>query len=247
MTDQLEIKALTSGYDGKIAISDISLSVKMGSLTALLGANGAGKSTLMKSIAGLTRPFSGRILLDGTDITGKSPRAIVKLGISYVPEGRAIARALSVKENLLLGGMTCSVRENQRQMDLVLSLFPEIAERLSSKAWQLSGGQQQMLAIGRALMSNPRIVLLDEPSLGLAPLLVKRVFERLGELRRTGLTILLVEQNYWITMKSADCAYFMRNGRIVGRKDAAEMREAEDLDVILSAYFGTSTEKVRVS
>ncbi|WP_457093573.1 ABC transporter ATP-binding protein [Microvirga sp. P5_D2] len=247
MTEQLEVMSLVGGYDGKIAINDISMSVKKGSLTALLGANGAGKSTLMKTIAGLVRPFSGRILFEGTDIAGKSPRALVKLGISYVPEGRAIAKALTVRENLLLGGMTRGAHENQTQMDLVLALFPEIAERLSSKAWQLSGGQQQMLAIGRALMSNPRLMLLDEPSLGLAPLLVKRVFERLGELRRTGLTILLVEQNYWITMKSADCAYFMRNGRIVGRKDASEMREAENLDAVLSAYFGTSTEKVSVS
>lgn len=247
MTDQLEVKALFAGYDGKIAIGDISLDVKKGSMTALLGANGAGKSTLMKAIAGLVRPFSGQVLFEGEDVSGKSARTLVQRGISYVPEGRAIARALSVKENLHLGGMTRSVRENQTQMELVLTLFPEIAERLSSKAWQLSGGQQQMLAIGRALMSNPRLMLLDEPSLGLAPLLVKRVFERLGELRGTGLTILLVEQNYWITMKSADCAYFVRNGKIVGRKEAAEMRQAENVEAILSTYFGTATEKVSAS
>lgn len=247
MSDLLDVQGLTGGYDGKVAIEDISITVQKGSLTALLGANGAGKSTLMKTVAGLVRPFSGKILFEGQDIIGRSSQSLVKQGISYVPEGRAIARALSVKENLLLGGMTRSKHENQVQMDLVLALFPEIAERLSARAWQLSGGQQQMLAIGRALMSNPRLMLLDEPSLGLAPLLVKRVFERLGELRRTGLTILLVEQNYWITMKSADCAYFVRNGKIVGRKEAAEMREAGDLEAILSAYFGNSAEKVNVS
>jgi branched-chain amino acid transport system ATP-binding protein len=243
MSDLLEIEALTSGYEGKVAIEGISLAVAGGSLTALLGANGAGKSTLMKAVAGLIHPFSGRILFDGKDITGKDARLLVKSGISYVPEGRAIARSLSVRENLLLGGMTRSAADNRVQLDLVMSLFPEIAERQGSPAWQLSGGQQQMLAIGRALMSRPRLLLLDEPSLGLAPLLVKRVFDRLGELRTTGLTILLVEQNYWITMKAADCAYFMRSGRIVGRKEAAEMRAAESLDDILSAYLGASKEK----
>lgn len=240
MSEYLQIEHLAGGYDGKMAIEDVTLSVAKGSLTALLGANGAGKSTLMKSVAGLISPFSGRIHFDGEEITGRNTRLLVKRGISYVPEGRAIARALSVKENLLLGGMTRDARENREQIDVVLSLFPEIAERQSSPAWQLSGGQQQMLAIGRALMSRPRLLLLDEPSLGLAPLLVKRVFDRLEELRRTGLTILLVEQNYWITMKVADCAYFMRSGRIAGRKDAAEMRAANSLDDILSAYLGTS-------
>jgi len=247
MSEHLHVEGVTSGYDGKVAIENITLDVEAGSLTALLGANGAGKSTLMKSIAGLIVPFSGSIRFEGREMAGKDARRLVEQGVSYVPEGRAMARALSVKENLLLGGMTRSRAENRIQMELVLSLFPEIAERLGSPAWQLSGGQQQMLAIGRALMSSPRLLLLDEPSLGLAPLLVKRVFERLEELRRTGLTILLVEQNYWITMKIADCAYFMRSGRIVGRKDGAEMRQAGGLDDILAAYLGTSTQKADAS
>lgn len=247
MTEHLQIEQVTAGYDGKVAIETVTLSVARGSLTALLGANGAGKSTLLKSVAGLITPFSGRIRFDGQDITGRDTRQLVKAGISYVPEGRAIARALSVRENLLLGGMTRSTGENREQIEVVLALFPEIAARQSSPAWQLSGGQQQMLAIGRALMSRPRLLLLDEPSLGLAPLLVKRVFDRLEELRRTGLTILLVEQNYWITMKAADCAYFMRSGRIVGRKDADDMRASDNLDDILSAYLGTSLEKANAS
>lgn len=247
MTDHLRVENITSGYDGKVAIENISLEVQTGSLTALLGANGAGKSTLMKTVAGLMAPFAGRIYFDGQDLTGKDARHLVKMGVPDVPEGRAMARALSVKENLLLGGMTRSKHENREQLDVVLALFPEISERLASPAWQLSGGQQQMLAIGRALMSNPRLLLLDEPSLGLAPLLVRRVFERLEELRRTGLTILLVEQNYWLTAKIADCAYFMRSGRIVGRKDGAEMRTADGLEEILAAYLGNTTQEAMAS
>lgn len=247
MAEYLEIQGVDCGYDGKVAIADISISVKKGSLTALLGANGAGKSTLLQAVAGLISPFSGQIRFEGQPITGLNARRRVTMGISYVPEGRAIARALSVHENLLLGGMTRSKAEGRRQIELVLSLFPEISERLSTPAWQLSGGQQQMLAIGRALMSEPQLLLLDEPSLGLAPLLVNRVFERLEELRKSGLTILLVEQNYWITMKIADCAYFMRSGSIVGCKNAEEMRAAGSMDEILSAYLGSSKQRAVAS
>jgi len=238
MSEVLTIENLTCGYDGKIAIKQVDMRVEPGSLTALLGANGAGKSTLMKAVAGLVTPFSGRITYGGKPISGMDTRQLVGMGISYVPEGRAIARSLTVRENLILGGITRSKADNARQIEAVLALFPEVAERLASPAWQLSGGQQQMLAIGRALMSNPQLLLLDEPSLGLAPLLVRRVFNRLEELRRGGLTILLVEQNYWLTMKIADCAYFMRSGRVIGRKEAAEMRAAQSMDDILSAYLG---------
>lgn len=238
MTKGLSIENLTCGYDGKIAINRVDMTVEPGSLTALLGANGAGKSTLMKAVAGLVPPFSGRITYDGEVISGKDTRKLVEMGISYVPEGRAIARSLTVRENLILGGITRTKADNARQIEAVTALFPEVAERLSSPAWQLSGGQQQMLAIGRALMSAPKLLLLDEPSLGLAPLLVRRVFNRLEELRRGGLTILLVEQNYWLTMKIADCAYFMRSGHLIGRKEAAEMRAARNVDDILSAYLG---------
>ncbi|WP_108663234.1 ABC transporter ATP-binding protein [Acuticoccus kandeliae] len=242
MADDLEITGLHCGYDGKPAIENVSMVVENGSLTALLGANGAGKSTLMKAVAGLITPYSGEVRFGGEVVTGWSARRHVEVGISYVPEGRAIARALTVRENLLLGGITRSKQDNASRMDLVLSLFPEIAERLASPAWQLSGGQQQMLAIGRSLMSGPRLLLLDEPSLGLAPLLVNRVFERLEELRKSDLTILLVEQNYWMTMKIANSAYFMRNGRIVGHKRADEMRSAEGQEDILAAYLGHGAE-----
>ncbi|MGB3069218.1 MAG: ABC transporter ATP-binding protein [Ottowia sp.] len=247
MPDFLRAQALSGGYDGKPAIHHVTLDVEKGSLTALLGANGAGKSTLMKVIAGLLPPLSGRLLFDEREITGWEAPRLVREGIAYVPEGRAIARSLTVKENLLLGGVTRSGGENKAQLDKVLALFPELSERLASPSWQLSGGQQQMMVIGRALMSRPRLLLLDEPSLGLAPLLVKRVFDRLEELRRSGLTILLVEQNYWMTMKVADRAYFMRNGRIVGRQEAADMRAADSLDHILSVYLGKSSEAKELS
>lgn len=247
MPDYLQVRALTGGYDSKAVIGNVTLDVEKGSLTALLGANGAGKSTLMKLVAGLLPPQSGQVLFNGEDVTGWKAERLVKCGVAYVPEGRAIARALTVKENLLLGGMTRSSSENKAKLETVLTLFPELTERLASPSWQLSGGQQQMMVIGRALMSHPRLLLLDEPSLGLAPLLVKRVFERMEELRRGGLTILLVEQNYWISMKVADRAYFMRNGRIVARKEAAEMRAADSRDQILSVYLGKSSETTEVS
>lgn len=242
MSNYLEVRGLRGGYDGKTVLSDVSLDVEQGSLTALLGANGAGKSTLMKLVAGLLSPQAGRVRFNGEDVTGWPATKLVRSGIAYVPEGRAIARALTVKENLLLGGMTRSSSEGKAQLETVIALFPELSDRLSSPAWQLSGGQQQMMVIGRALMSHPRLLLLDEPSLGLAPLLVKRVFDRLQELRQGGLTILLVEQNYWMSMKVADRAYFMRNGRIVARQEAEEMRSAESLDQILSVYLGKASE-----
>lgn len=247
MSNSLEVRDLRGGYDGKAVLSDVSLDVEQGSLTALLGANGAGKSTLMKLVAGLLSPQAGRVRFNGEDVTGWPATKLVRSGIAYVPEGRAIARALTVKENLLLGGMTRSSSEGKAQLETVIALFPELSDRLSSPAWQLSGGQQQMMVIGRALMSHPRLLLLDEPSLGLAPLLVKRVFDRLEELRRGGLTILLVEQNYRMSMKVADRAYFMRNGRIVARQEAEEMRSAESLDQILSVYLGKTSEASEAS
>lgn len=241
MSDLLRIKNITSGYQGKAVIDNISFGVKAGTITALLGANGAGKSTLMKSIAGLVKPFSGRIEFEGQDITDKDARTVVKMGVSYVPEGRAMARQLSVGENLQLGGLVRDTATRKRQFDLVMDLFPEISTRLESPAWQLSGGQQQMLAIGRALMGNPRLLMLDEPSLGLAPLLIKRVFEQLVKLRDAGITMLVVEQNYWITAQVADSAWFIRNGRLVGNKSGEEMRTRESLDEVVKTYLGAKS------
>ncbi|MGX5733741.1 ABC transporter ATP-binding protein [Bosea thiooxidans] len=247
MTDMLLVENLSSGYHGTPAIEHVSLRVETGSVFALLGANGAGKSTLLKCIAGLMPAYSGRIVYKGEDVTGETARTRVRSGISYVPEGRAIVTSLSVDENLLLGGLHVERATVRQRRELVLELFPEIRERLTSPAWQLSGGQQQMLAIGRALMSGPELLLLDEPSLGLSPLLVKRVFNQLSELQKQfALTVILVEQNYRLTLKVAHAASFMRNGRIVGHHSAADLRTPEAYQHIISAYFGAPSEGAAV-
>ena len=243
MTDMLLVEKLTAGYQGNPAIEQGSLTGEAGSVFGLLGANGAGKSTLLKCIAGLMPAYSGRVLYKGKDVTAETARTRVRSGIAYVPEGRAIVTSLSVDENLFLGGLHVERATVRERRELVLALFPEIGERLSSPAWQLSGGQQQMLAIGRALMSGPELLLLDEPSLGLSPLLVKRVFNQLGELQKQfALTVILVEQNYRLTLKVAQAASFMRNGRIVGHHSAAELRTPEAYQNIISAYFGSPSE-----
>lgn len=243
MTDMLLVENLSAGYHGSPAIEKVNLHVETGTVFALLGANGAGKSTLLKCIAGLMPAYSGRIVYKGKDVTTETARTRVRGGISYVPEGRAIVTSLSVDENLLLGGLHVERATVRQRRELVLGLFPEIGERLTSPAWQLSGGQQQMLAIGRALMSGPELLLLDEPSLGLSPLLVKRVFNQLSELQKQfALTVVLVEQNYRLTLKVAQAASFMRNGRIVGHHNAADLRTPEAYQNIISAYFGSPSE-----
>jgi branched-chain amino acid transport system ATP-binding protein len=241
MSEILRVENLTAGYRGAAAIENIAFSATAGSIVALLGANGAGKSTLLKCIAGLMPVFSGRISFQGKDVTGQSAIQLVRAGIAYVPEGREIVTSLSVNENLTLGGLHVPKGELESRRELVLRLFPELTERLNSPSWQLSGGQQQMLAIGRALMAGPKVLLLDEPSLGLAPLLVQRVFNQLAELQRQfNLTVILVEQNYRLTMRLADTAYFMRSGHIVGHHTAEELRTPEGYGKIISAYFGAA-------
>ena len=237
----LVVEDLTAGYRGAAAIEKIGFSAAAGTVVALLGANGAGKSTLLKCICGLMPVFSGRIRFEGKDVTGRSAMELVRAGIAYVPEGREIVTTLSVTENLTLGGLHVPGGTLETRRELVLHLFPELAERLNAPSWQLSGGQQQMLAIGRALMSGPKVLLLDEPSLGLAPLLVQRVFNQLAELQRQfNLTVILVEQNYRLTMRVSDTAYFMRSGRMVGHHTAAELRTPEGYRKIISAYFGSA-------
>lgn len=241
MPELLKVEGLTSGYRGIRAIEQIDLQVQAGTVYALLGANGAGKSTLLKCIAGLISSFSGRVTFDGVDISGGRAPFRVRQGISYVPEGRAIVGSLSVDENLLLGGLHVDRQLVRERRDLVLQLFPEIGERLRSPAWQLSGGQQQMLAIGRALMSGPRLLLLDEPSLGLSPILVQRVFNQLAELQRCfALTIILVEQNFQLTLRVANAVSFMRSGKLIGHHDAEDLKSPEGYSRIVSAYFGES-------
>ena len=223
------------------AVHDIDLQVDHGKVVALLGANGAGKSTTLKAIAGL-QGATGDIIYDGARINGTPARQRVRDGIVYVPEGREIVSSLTVVENLLLGGFRLERRNLQQRTEMILALFPEIASRTRSPAWILSGGEQQMLAIGRALMSNPRLLLLDEPSLGLAPLLVKRVFDRLHDIRKaTGLSVVLVEQNFRMTLRLADEIYFLRSGRIVGHCSADDLRTPSAQERAIEAYLGAAT------
>jgi branched-chain amino acid transport system ATP-binding protein len=211
----LAIAGLRSGY-GKIEVlHGVDLTVAPGQIVALIGANGAGKTTLLKTISGLIRPTAGTIAFAGEDIAGRPAHRIVGLGMSHVPEGRAVLKRMSVLDNLRMGAYVRTDSEIARDIDAVMARFPALAERRHHLAATLSGGEQQMLAIGRALVARPRLLLMDEPSLGLAPRLVTRIFLTLRELREEGKTILLVEQNARQALQVADYAYVMERGRIV--------------------------------
>jgi branched-chain amino acid transport system ATP-binding protein len=211
----LAIAGLRSGY-GKIEVlHGVDLAVAPGQIVALIGANGAGKTTLLKTISGLIRPAAGTIAFADEDIAGRPAHRIVGLGISQVPEGRAVLKRMSVLDNLRMGAYVRTDSEIARDIDAVMARFPALAERRHHLAATLSGGEQQMLAIGRALVARPRLLLMDEPSLGLAPRLVTRIFLTLRELREEGKTILLVEQNARQALQVADYAYVMERGRIV--------------------------------
>ncbi len=213
----LELDDVHVRYGAIRALQGVSLLVNQGELVALIGSNGAGKSTTLRTISGLLRPSQGRITFEGHDITTASSDRIVGLGISQCPEGRRIFGRLTVAENLRLGAVSRRRSEAgavAEDLEMVLSLFPLLRERLTQAGGTLSGGEQQMLAIGRALMSRPRLLLLDEPSLGLAPLMVERIFETIAELKRQGRTILLVEQNVHQAFEVADRAYVLETGRI---------------------------------
>jgi branched-chain amino acid transport system ATP-binding protein len=239
MTDLLRVEGLEVRYGAATAVREIGLAVPQRGTVGLLGANGAGKSTVLKAIAGLVPKAAGRVLLEGTDITAQDTRALVRAGIVYVPEGREIVPNLSIDENLVLGGFHLDGATRRQRRDMVLGIFTEIAGRAGSPAWRLSGGEQQMLAIGRALMAGPRLLLLDEPSLGLAPLLVRRVFEKLATVRaETGLAMILVEQNFRLTVRVSDAVHFMRGGRMLGRREAAELREPAAMEEAIAAYLG---------
>lgn len=238
MTEMLRVEGLTARYGGYVAVSNVDMSVRSGAVAALLGANGAGKSTTLKAIAGLVQA-EGSVRINGELIGAMSPRQRVRRGVVYVPEGREIVGVLSVGENLTLGGFHIDKQLRAERREMVLELFPEIADRVDGPAWALSGGEQQMLAIGRALMAGPRLLLLDEPSLGLAPLLVKRVFERLEAVRsQTNLSIVLVEQNFKMSVQLAEEVYFMRGGRVVSRQAAATLRSPAARQEAINAYLG---------
>ena len=224
-------------YYGHIhALKGISLTVQPGELVALIGSNGAGKSTTLKTISGLLRPREGAIYYEGQQIDRLRPHEIVALGISHCPEGRHIFGGLTVAENLRLGA--CRRRDRagiERDREWVFSLFPVLKERLNQAGGTLSGGEQQMLAIARALMSRPKLLLLDEPSLGLAPVLVERIFQVILEIKRSGGTVLLVEQNAHMALEVADRAYVLETGRITLEGPAAELRRNPEVE---RAYLG---------
>jgi branched-chain amino acid transport system ATP-binding protein len=233
----LEIKNLHVSYGAINALHGISLSVKAGSIVTLIGANGAGKTTTLKTISGLLKPKSGEIFYDGQNIAGLPPHQIVARGLSHVPEGRMIFANLTVLENLQLGAYLQKDRKIIRhELEHVFSLFPRLKEREKQIAGTLSGGEQQMLAIGRALMGRPRLLLLDEPSLGLAPLLVKTIFEKIVEINREqGLTILLVEQNANLALEISHFGYVLETGIVTLQDKSASLRQNPQ---IKTAYLG---------
>jgi len=218
----LEINGLHAGYGQMKVLHGVNLSIGSGEIVALLGSNGAGKSTLNNNISGLYRPTGGAIIFEGRDITGLRSEAVVDLGIIQVPEGRRIFPNMSIKENLELGGYRRGKPRRAENINRVLAVFPRLEERFSQLAGTLSGGEQQMLAIGRALMAEPRLLILDEPSLGLSPLLVEEMFSLIRQLNTEGLSIFLVEQNVMQSLEIANRAYVIENGQVVlsGAADA---------------------------
>lgn len=221
---------------GKIeALHGVSVEVKKGEIVALIGANGAGKTTLLMTVCGSPQATSGRVILEGKDITRQATSDIMRSGISIVPEGRRVFPGLTVSENLHMGGFFNTKAEIRKSQDHVYELFPRLKERENQRAGTMSGGEQQMLAIGRALMSKPRMIILDEPSLGLAPLIIKQIFEIIGHLREEGITVFLVEQNAHQALNLADRGYVLETGRIRLQDTGANLLANPDVQ---KAYLG---------
>ncbi len=233
----LKIENLNVNYGAIKAVKNITIEVKKGEIVTLIGANGAGKSTILRTISSIIKPASGSILLEGKDISNLPPHKIVELGISQAPEGRMIFSNLTVQENLEMGAFTRKDKDNiLYDLEFVFTLFPRLKERLKQPGGTLSGGEQQMLAISRAIMSKPKLLLLDEPSLGIAPILVKQIFEKIKSLKdATGLTILLVEQNANIALSISDYAYVLETGSIKLEGEAKAMANNSE---VRKAYLG---------
>ncbi|AWO74878.1 MULTISPECIES: ABC transporter ATP-binding protein [Geobacillus] len=232
----LKVEAIDVFYGNIHALKGVSLEVNKGEIVTLIGANGAGKTTLLKTISGLLRPKNGDIVYEGASIAGKAAQTIVKQGISHVPEGRRVFANMTVEENLELGAFLRKDKEGiQQDFAKVFQLFPRLEERRKQLAGTLSGGEQQMLAIGRALMARPKLLLLDEPSMGLAPLLVKTIFRIIQEINESGTTILLVEQNAHMALSIAHRAYVLESGRVVLSGTASELQASEQ---VKQAYLG---------
>jgi len=235
----LRIRNLESGYGSLKVLRHISIHVSAGEIVTIIGANGAGKTTLLKTIAGLIRPRAGEMLFEKEDITRLSPEKIVFLGCSLVPEGRQVFAPMTVRENLLLGGYVQFRRKKKNEVDegleKIFRMFPRLKEREGQLAGTLSGGEQQMLAIGRALMARPKVIMMDEPSMGLAPMIVKDIFSIIRKLRDEGNTVLLVEQNAKAALSIADRGYVLETGRIVLEENAEDLLSNRDVQ---RAYLG---------
>ena len=232
----LEVSGVTAGYGAFTALWDVSLRVAMGEAVAVVGPNGAGKTTLLRAISGLIAPRQGRVAFEGAELAGRPPYDVVAHGIAHVPEGRRLFPQLTVAENLKMGAYLPSARARYAEsLERVHALFPVLAERSAQRAGSLSGGEQQMLAVGRALMSRPKLILLDEPSMGLAPVMVLRLFDLIRRVREEGYTILVVEQNVRQVLKLVDRAYLLEVGRIKMEGRAADLAEQ---DFVRQAYVG---------
>ena len=219
----IEFDNVVAGYKDFMILNNLSFKARRGAITLLLGPNGAGKSTVLKTLFGLLKPRQGRVLLDGADITGADPKALLARGIAFVPQGRNLFPQLSVWQNLELGGITLGTKVTHERIPEVLEFFPRIKERLNSQASALSGGEQKQLEIGRALLLRPKLLLIDEPSIGLSPILVQDVFKLLRRLADGGATVLMVEQNVKSALKFADEAIALESGRLVLHKAASEL------------------------
>ena len=233
----LDVQALSAHYGMHVALRSVSLHVGRGEVVSVLGANGAGKSTLLKVIAGLLPPHEvGILALTGRSLLGVLPHERVNRGIAYVPDNRGVFGDLSVRENLFLGAFPRRARQDETaKLERVLALFPRLRERMGQMVRTMSGGEQQMVAIGRALMSNPELLLLDEPSLGLSPLLVQELFRALGAIRESSVSILIVEQNAQKSLKLSNRGYLLEQGQIVGEGEASDLLRSE---VVRKAYLG---------
>jgi branched-chain amino acid transport system ATP-binding protein len=236
MSAMLEVKNIQVAYGKIIAVKDVSVTVNQGEIVTLIGSNGAGKSTTLRTISGLIKPKSGEITFNGKRIDGMPGHDIVSLGICHSPEGRRIFPRMTVKENLELGAFLRNDKAAvNADMDRVLDLFPRLKERIKQTAGTMSGGEQQMLAVSRALMGDPKLLLLDEPSMGLAPVLVELIFDTIVKIRKQGITILLIEQNATAALEVADRAYVLESGKVKMSGSAAELRSD---DKVTKAYLG---------
>jgi branched-chain amino acid transport system ATP-binding protein len=226
----IEFKGVVAGYKDFMILNDLSFSVPQGSITLLIGPNGAGKSTVLKTLFGLLKPKSGHIYLNGQDITGSGQKELLAKGIAFVPQGRNLFGQLSVFENLELGGITLGMKTTHERIPEVLELFPRVKERMNSAAASLSGGEQKQLEIGRALLLRPQVLLIDEPSIGLSPMVVQDVFKLLRKLANQGTTVLMVEQNVKSALKYSDDAIALESGRLVLHQSAADILADPEMD-----------------